>query len=255
MPWLKKAGESPRNPKIWELSDAAYRLYDSGLCYAAENLTDGHLPNSRVSALKSKPATPAQIVELTSARLWHRLPDLTCKSCIASREKHRAAALPRTGFIIHDFLQYNPSRVEWEERERHRAGLAQVGGQARAAQAARSHGRFTSGTAGDPTSRETSGDTSGTAGEKGEIHQPSDQPAAGENDQRRPAVAPAPYSVLRTPSSDSYEGDRTTEEPEIPDDPRAADRSRDRATKTRELGPIARGVDRLLADARARTAS
>ena len=131
MPWLKKASEAPHTDKLWELSDAAYRLYDASLHYCAENLTDGHVPTSRVSTLKPKAATNAQIVELTIGRLWHRLPDLTCKSCIALRKEHTAATLPRSGFIVHDYLEYNPSKAEWERGQQGRSVAGKVGAQAR----------------------------------------------------------------------------------------------------------------------------
>jgi hypothetical protein len=255
MPWLKKAAEAPKNEKIWELSDAAYRLYDAAMHYAAEHLTDGHVPASRIGTLKPKAATPAQISELVSGRLWHRLPGLSCKSCLALREQHNAAPLPRSGFVVHDFLQYNPSKTEWEARQQRTVTLAHAGGAARAAQAAREGGRFTSRTAGETTSR----DTSRAAGENGDFHQPAHQPAAGENAPAAPAVSPAvspaPYSVLR--SSEYEVRGPDAEDPEIPDapetgDPRGTDRKAILATRTRpELRPIGHAVDEVLARARA----
>lgn len=131
MPWLKKASEAPKSDKLWELSDPAYRLYDGSLHFCAENLTDGHVPASRVMTLKPKPATPSQISELVQGRLWHRLPDLKCKSCLRLRAEHEAAELPRSGYVVHDFLEFNPSKVEWARRTETRREAGRSGGVAK----------------------------------------------------------------------------------------------------------------------------
>jgi hypothetical protein len=248
MPWLKKAAEAPRNEKLWELSDGAYRLYDGAMHYAAEHLTDGHVPTSRIGTLKPKAATPAQISELVSGRLWHRLPDLRCESCLALRKQHRAAPLARSGFIVHDFLAYNPSKSEWDEREQRRIGLAHAGGAARAAQAARAGGRFAPAAAPAvaPAVRPAV-----LLVPLDRLDQPQHQPSAGENAPAAPAVAPAdgpavpppPYSV---PRNSEYEV-RGTPDPDdapIPDEPRGTDRYRDLGTTRSGLRPIAAVIER-----------
>jgi len=131
MPWLKSDDKMPENDKIWALSNACYRLYEAARFYAARRLTDGHVPADRTSALMPKPATKPQIDALVRARLWHRLPTLTCKSCIEARERKGAAPLPQSGFIVHDFLEYNPSRAEWTKSEQQRKAAGKRGADAR----------------------------------------------------------------------------------------------------------------------------
>lgn len=87
MPWLKSEGKMPQNEKVWELSDAAYRLMDAGRHYAVQNMTDGHVPISRISALTPKPATKPVIYEVVKAKLWHQLPDI-CDACQVQRKEH-----------------------------------------------------------------------------------------------------------------------------------------------------------------------
>lgn len=247
MPWLKSAAEMSRNEKIWELSDQLYRIYEGARFFCAENLSDGHVPTSRVTALTPKPATKAQTDALVNRRLWHRLPGLTCKSCIRLRTEHHAGELPKAGYLVHDYLEFNPSKAEWEKAESRRLALASIGGQARAA-GPRSGGRFTSRAAGDETSRGTSGSTSRAAGEKGAIPpaaSPAVAPASG------PAVAPAPYSVLRTPSSGSSDPVSPEDEP-FADEPQGADRSRDRTRRGGGLRPAGEAAARVLAAAQAR---
>ena len=130
MPWLKSEGKMPGHEKVWELSDAAYRLMDAGRHYAVQNLTDGHVPISRISALTPKPATKVVIHEVVRAKLWHVLPDI-CESCVKLRKQRHAGPLPKTGYLVHDFLMYNPSRAEWEASQRQRHVAGKVGAQAR----------------------------------------------------------------------------------------------------------------------------
>jgi 5-methylcytosine-specific restriction endonuclease McrA len=132
MPWLKKAAEAPTTDKIWELSNELYRLYDASLHYCAKELTDGHVPASRISALTPKPATKPQVEALVVRRLWHRLPHLTCKSCLKLRIDHDTGELPKSGYLVHDFLEFNPSKAEWQSRSEKRAEAGRFGGVAKA---------------------------------------------------------------------------------------------------------------------------
>jgi hypothetical protein len=172
MPWLKSEGKAPRNDKLWELSDAAYRLYDAGRHYAVENLTDGHVPLSRVSALTPKPATKVVIRELLKVRgrapLWHELPEI-CDGCRAQRVKHRAEVLPRTGYVVHDFLEYNPSKTEYEEDQKRRRAAGRAGASARwgdASSHSETHGEPHAPSHGEPHG----GSHSETHGERAESH-------------------------------------------------------------------------------------
>lgn len=204
MPWLKKAGEAPTVDKIWELSNELYRLYDASLHYCARELTDGHVPANRISPLTPKPATKQQIEALVVRRLWHRLPDI-CSSCLNWRKVREAGPLPRGGYVVHDYLEFNPSRVQWERLQERR----RMGGQKGASI------RYGAGSTNDSTHSSTDGS--------------SDRSTQGglsvDGDRSTHRSDPSPYSVLRTPSSRSDSegtGGAGGDEPPIPDEPGAA---------------------------------
>lgn len=98
MPWVNLDDQFPEHPKVWELSDAAYRLHTAGICYANRYLTDGVVPSSKVQTLVPK-FRKAALDELTDRAMW--LPG------------------PIGAWVIRDYLDWNRSRVEVEaERER-----------------------------------------------------------------------------------------------------------------------------------------
>lgn len=85
--WVKLDDRFPTNPKVFGLTDAAFRAYISGLCYAGQHLTDGFVPAGYVK--------PRLARELVSSGLWLQ---------------------SGAGFTIHDYLTYNLSREESENR-------------------------------------------------------------------------------------------------------------------------------------------
>jgi hypothetical protein len=101
--WVKLDDGFADHPKVLGLSDSAFRLYVTALCYSARYLTDGTVPsafaNNAVSLALDIERSP--IRELLDVGLW----------------------LPSTSdpndYEIHDFLEYNPSKGDVEhERER-----------------------------------------------------------------------------------------------------------------------------------------
>lgn len=94
MPFLLIDETFPENPKIDELSDAAFRLHVTALCYAARNLTDGHITKSALKRCTKGARTSARRAhELTQSGCWEVHPD---------GDEH--------GWIIHDYLDWNRSR-------------------------------------------------------------------------------------------------------------------------------------------------
>jgi hypothetical protein len=91
MTWARLDDRFPEHPKVVGLSDAAFRLHIKALCYVARNRTDGHLPNA---VPRSLGGMPRQVAELLSAAVWEKNGD---------------------AWIIHDYLDYNPSRAELAE--------------------------------------------------------------------------------------------------------------------------------------------
>jgi hypothetical protein len=85
--WARLDDAFPDHAKIEGLTDAAFRLHIAGICHAARYLTDGFVPENRVGRL-----TPSfkrtSLTELVDTGLWHEAVG---------------------GWMIHDFLDYNPS--------------------------------------------------------------------------------------------------------------------------------------------------
>lgn len=91
MTWVRLDDGFATHPKILGLSDASLRVLLESYCYAAQHMTDGLLAPAVASRLGTRKAR----TELVSAGLWDETPE---------------------GVVIHDYLTYNPSRAEVEER-------------------------------------------------------------------------------------------------------------------------------------------
>lgn len=91
MPWVRLDDRFPTHRKVALLSDRAFRLYVSGLCWASENLTEGVVLDRELTLLARVRNTKAAAKELEAAGLWDRIHD---------------------GWQIHDFLDYNPDRAK-----------------------------------------------------------------------------------------------------------------------------------------------
>lgn len=102
MTWIKLHDNVIRHPKIARLTNAAFRWWIRGLCYASEFLTDGVLPDVFVSEV------PKSINdELQRNGLWERDVSGTTR--------------------IHDYLDHQTSRAT-VDRERRRSSDRRTGG-------------------------------------------------------------------------------------------------------------------------------
>lgn len=112
MPWVKLDDRFPSHRKVALLSDRAFRLYVSALCWSSENLTEGHIAHRELPLVAARlRGAQSAAGELEAAQLWDRTED---------------------GWNIHDFLEYNPDRARvqadreanaarqkaWRERKR-----------------------------------------------------------------------------------------------------------------------------------------
>src|SRR5262245_15699353 len=85
MPWVRFDDMMPENRKIRDLTNAAFRLHISAICWCNRHLTDGrigHTDLKHVSDIRS-PATHA--AALVNVGLWKPT---------------------ETGWVIHDYLEY-----------------------------------------------------------------------------------------------------------------------------------------------------
>lgn len=103
MPYLNLDDHFAIHPKVDNLSDGAFRLHVSGLCYCAMNLTDGVVERRRVSRLVPD-YNRSHLRELTAAEMWLTRAD---------------------GYEIHDYLDWNKSKAWWDgKREKDAKRLA-----------------------------------------------------------------------------------------------------------------------------------
>ncbi|MFG2225352.1 hypothetical protein [Streptomyces sp. NPDC048644] len=90
MPWVRLDDRFPSHRKVALLSDKAFRLYVSGLCWVSENLTEGKILDRELKVISRIRGPKTAAAELVDAGLWERIPD---------------------GYLIHDYLEYNPDRA------------------------------------------------------------------------------------------------------------------------------------------------
>lgn len=91
MPWVKLDDRFPSHRKVALLSDRAFRLHVSAICWCAENLTDGRIGDRELPLVAHIRGIKATAKQLEDAGVWDRADD---------------------GWVIHDYLDYNPSREQ-----------------------------------------------------------------------------------------------------------------------------------------------
>lgn len=89
MPWVRLDDRFPSHRKVALLSDRAFRLYVSALCWSAENLTEGKITDRELPVVARLRGIKAAARELEAAHLWDRVED---------------------GWEIHDYLIYQRDR-------------------------------------------------------------------------------------------------------------------------------------------------
>jgi hypothetical protein len=93
MTWANFDDQFPKHPKVVGLTDAAFRLHTSGICYCAQFRTDGVISAEVVPLLVPR-FRSRSVDELLDRRLW----------------------VPRdVDYEIHDYLQWNRSRAQIDE--------------------------------------------------------------------------------------------------------------------------------------------
>lgn len=112
MPWANFDDQFPKHPKVLPMSDAAFRLHVSGVCYSAQYLTDGRVEADAVALLVPR-YKKASLDELLRRGRWHDLGGgCGTDTCPTGSEDE---------YVIHDYLEWNRSKEQVEaERERKR---------------------------------------------------------------------------------------------------------------------------------------
>ena len=133
--WARLDDVFPEHPKLNEhdgtlvevgVSVVLTALQTRAICYCSRNLTDGFLPTGALSSiLADVPGTdwPTRMVE---AGLWHKTTAL-CEKCdglVGKAMRLAQVSHTKSGFYVHDFLDYNPSKRRREKVVLQRRGAA-----------------------------------------------------------------------------------------------------------------------------------
>jgi len=101
VPWAKFDDRFPSNRKIRLLSDGAFRLYVSAVCWSAENLTDGVIGTSELRLVADVRAARTRAKELVDHGLWE--------------------IVPGVGWCIHDYHEYQPTADQVRQQRKTKA--------------------------------------------------------------------------------------------------------------------------------------
>lgn len=95
MTWLKVDDRIAEHRKIRRLSDAAFRLHITALAYCAKDETDGLVTEADFDEMEHGRRLRKHVPSLIDMGLWEPVPG---------------------GWVIHDYLHYNPSHAKQNEK-------------------------------------------------------------------------------------------------------------------------------------------
>lgn len=114
MAWVKVDDQFFRHPKVLAAGRDARDLYLVGLCYCAQSLTDGFIPDAAIRVLAAEAEIDtgiASAARLIGVGLWE---------------------VVEGGYIVHDYLEYQPSKEKVVETREARAEAGRRGGKQKA---------------------------------------------------------------------------------------------------------------------------
>lgn len=113
MTWVRLDDQFPGHPKVVKAGPPAAWLHVAGLCYCARYLTDGFVSDAALMGMGQYGRSRAQSLaeRLVGAGLW----------------EHSDG-----GYVIHDYLDYQPSRERVEQQRQQKRSAGQAGGKASA---------------------------------------------------------------------------------------------------------------------------
>lgn len=134
MTWVKLDDQFPDHPKVVKAGGDAAWLHVTAICYANRHLTDGFIPEGQVIRLSDR-RNPAKLAaELVKVGMW--------ETAVG-------------GWMIHDFLDWNPSAAEVKKRrEKERDRKAQ--------QRRGDDGRYSKGDTQEESQQDTQQDSNGS---------------------------------------------------------------------------------------------
>lgn len=125
MTWVRFDDQASIHRKVAPLDDATYRLWREAIEWCSRNKTDGRIAHDELGEIKR--GTKPRAAALVNRGLWH-IAGTECAS------PHCPPSPPSglDGWVIHDYLDYNPSKAQvtadleakaartarWRERKR-----------------------------------------------------------------------------------------------------------------------------------------
>lgn len=109
MTWVRFDDQFPIHRKVAGLDDATYRLHTEAIFWCARNGTDGVIRKHELTLLGAR-AKPTRVTKLVDQEVWHRAGELcdACKTALAKAGTDE----PDDGWVLHDFLDFQPSRAK-----------------------------------------------------------------------------------------------------------------------------------------------
>lgn len=111
MTWVRLDDGYPEHPKVDRVGPLAAWLNVCAWAYSARNLTDGFVPAERVNRLADVKEPGKLAATLVAAGLWEPA-GAACEKCADKRGDANAVAAAGSGYLVHDYLEYNPSRED-----------------------------------------------------------------------------------------------------------------------------------------------
>ena len=114
MPWVRYDDQYPIHRKVAGLSDTAFRLHTAAIFWCARNGTDGFVPEEDLDQVCAQVRAPARFAsECVKRGTWHPAAHAcTSENCPEPRDAQ--------GWVIHDYLEYQPTKDEAESaRKKH----------------------------------------------------------------------------------------------------------------------------------------
>jgi len=136
VPWVKFDDQFADHPKIKSVGAIGLALQAAAICYCGRYLTDGFLSFSVADSLIRTVLSPITkedgkiwTIALTSGMSGEDADETDWKSLMVKAglwDEHEA------GYIVHDYLDYNPSKREYLQLQKKKRVAGQAGGQASA---------------------------------------------------------------------------------------------------------------------------
>lgn len=98
--WVKLDDQMPNDPEVDGLSDGAFRLYVTAICYCQAELTDGYITTAKLRRIVPN-YKPAYLRELS------KLSDHPDGPLLAPVDE---------GYMIRNFTKYNQTRDHWRRK-------------------------------------------------------------------------------------------------------------------------------------------